>query len=378
MSAVPPWALAHLQDNLPPGNPILNGRALSPNTVLANTRLGAVLVRRSLFGRVRHDFVETDSDKVAFRCASCGENLQFYNLPLPATVHCSICAAKYQVTAGGAVTSDKGVSLVAEFLKAQGLGPDAPQTPCCFESGCCASGCDPSSCCPQEMCQCCADAAEAGGPAGAFTHQGYTLYRRDVRNPDGTVRPLHFFSKGPPKSGHPVPLPDGYEVGVSEKMGLPFLRRTTTRAAEATVMGYKGDSHLVIALEGIGPTWSERLKQAGVETTDELGRSDAQELAGRIGEAVETIRSWQTMAELVKVKGIGPQYAEALARAGIQGIQGLKDASAGAIAKDVNAWLDQQSQTVIQTRLSPTRVATWQKAARAMRRVRLPAHPLRP
>ncbi len=59
----------------------------------------------------------------------------------------------------------------------------------------------------------------------AFTHKGYTLYARDVELKGGGSRPMYFFAKSTPKSGHPVPMPVGYEVGENDRTGLPFLRK---------------------------------------------------------------------------------------------------------------------------------------------------------
>jgi predicted flap endonuclease-1-like 5' DNA nuclease len=407
MPGIPSWARAYLDRQLP-GNPVLNGRAISRRRVLANTREGAVLVRRGLLGGVSHEFVETPQDRIAFRCGGCGHNLQFYNLTLPATVYCSICAAKFHVDGAGQVTDVAGALLPSEQHSTKDAGREAmcaccadgcceggdccdhaQCARCCAQSGCCREGCDPATCCPGETCACCAAASpgsapvrtepvtpHAPAPVTAFTHNGYTLYRREVETKAGS-RPLYFFSKGQPKSGEAAALPEGHEVGVNDRTGLPFLRRGgADPAAPATLHGYKGDSHPVIDVEGIGPLWAERLRKCGVHTTDELGRSDAQALADAMGEAVETIRFWQQMAELMKVKGIGPQYAEALVRSGVHGIDALKERKAAEVAQATNAWLEEQKQTVIKTRLTATRVQGWQKAARSMRKAKLAPHAL--
>jgi basic amino acid/polyamine antiporter, APA family len=59
----------------------------------------------------------------------------------------------------------------------------------------------------------------------AFQHGGYTLYRRDIETKAGGSRPLYFFAKGTPKSGVPAAKPDGYNVGVNDRTGLPFLTK---------------------------------------------------------------------------------------------------------------------------------------------------------
>jgi APA family basic amino acid/polyamine antiporter len=59
----------------------------------------------------------------------------------------------------------------------------------------------------------------------AFQHKGYTLYRRDIETKGGGTRPLYFFAKGTPKSGVPADKPAGYDVGVNDRTGLPYLTK---------------------------------------------------------------------------------------------------------------------------------------------------------
>jgi basic amino acid/polyamine antiporter, APA family len=58
-----------------------------------------------------------------------------------------------------------------------------------------------------------------------FTHNGYTLHRRDLPAKGGGTRPLYFFAKGTPKSGVPAEKPAGYSVGVNDRTGLPYLTK---------------------------------------------------------------------------------------------------------------------------------------------------------
>jgi len=58
-----------------------------------------------------------------------------------------------------------------------------------------------------------------------FTFNGFTLYARDVELKNGGRRTIHFFAKRRPASGHPVPKPAGFHVGVNERTGLPFLKK---------------------------------------------------------------------------------------------------------------------------------------------------------
>ncbi len=59
-----------------------------------------------------------------------------------------------------------------------------------------------------------------------YTHNGYTLYKRDVDLKNGGTQTIYFFSKKTPKSGNKCDMPDGYEVGVNDTTGLPYLRKS--------------------------------------------------------------------------------------------------------------------------------------------------------
>ncbi|MFO1532752.1 MAG: hypothetical protein ABR562_03495 [Thermoplasmatota archaeon] len=242
MTSVPSWAMSHLDANLPAGNPVVNAHAVRRNLILANTRLGAVLVRRGLFSGVDHVFLEVPSQKTAFQCGNCREHLQFYNLDIPNDVYCSICAAKYHVDEAGLVTDGDGGTVPAEFKpkqlhpfpplwdaadavrdveprKARGKAPRVPRT----------SG---------------RNAKRASAPKAVktvkaadapFRHKAYTLYARETQTKGGG-HVLYFFSKGEPKSGRPSALPAGYELGANSRTGLPFLRRAAPAvAADETV-----------------------------------------------------------------------------------------------------------------------------------------------
>lgn len=61
--------------------------------------------------------------------------------------------------------------------------------------------------------------------SAVFTYGEYTLYKKEIETSDGKKRTIHFFSKTPPEAAEAVPLPDGFEVKLNNKTGLPFLKR---------------------------------------------------------------------------------------------------------------------------------------------------------
>lgn len=168
----------------------------------------------------------------------------------------------------------------------------------------------------------------------------------------------------------PAPEPEALPPPSLEEMEAHFNRNGAPRSNRA-YYDYTGHVHPVEDIEGIGRIYGDKLRAAGVVTTARLAYEDPDELAERVGVPRKTVETWQAMAELVKVNGIGPQFAEALARAGMQGIADLKRRKADAIADQVNAYLDSLETTVVASRITTKRVEGWQKAAANLRRVRL-------
>lgn len=58
-----------------------------------------------------------------------------------------------------------------------------------------------------------------------FIYGLWTLYKKEVMLKSNKTQIIHFFSKKIPKSGTPTHMPDGYEVMVSSRSNMPYLRR---------------------------------------------------------------------------------------------------------------------------------------------------------
>jgi predicted flap endonuclease-1-like 5' DNA nuclease len=142
-------------------------------------------------------------------------------------------------------------------------------------------------------------------------------------------------------------------------------------ASKDVYYDYPGDNHDIEDIEGIGKVYGDKLRALGIQTTARLAYEETGDLATRMELPRRTIEQWKQMAELIKVNGIGPQYAEALVRAGIEGIAELKRRSATKIADQVNAYLDTLDTNVLGTKITAKRVEGWQEKAGPMRRIRL-------
>jgi predicted flap endonuclease-1-like 5' DNA nuclease len=79
----------------------------------------------------------------------------------------------------------------------------------------------------------------------------------------------------------------------------------------------------VIDIEGIGAVYAHRLKDVGVATTEALLAEGAtprgrKELAEKTGIAPGRILDWVNRADLFRVPGVGEQYSDLLAAAGVE------------------------------------------------------------
>ncbi|MDO5443612.1 MAG: DUF4332 domain-containing protein [Bacteroidia bacterium] len=97
-------------------------------------------------------------------------------------------------------------------------------------------------------------------------------------------------------------------------------------------MAYK-----IIDIEGIGPVYAEKLIAAGIDTAAKLldkcaapaGRKALEEETGISGKLILT---WTNHADLFRVKGIGPQFAELLEAAGVDTVKELGHRNAANLA----------------------------------------------
>jgi len=83
-------------------------------------------------------------------------------------------------------------------------------------------------------------------------------------------------------------------------------------------------------VEGIGPVYSEKLRQAGINSVDQILKigcnpAGRKELAETTGIDVSLILTWVNMADLFRIKGIGSEYAELLEKSGVDTVKELRN-----------------------------------------------------
>ncbi|MBL8230462.1 MAG: DUF4332 domain-containing protein [Bryobacterales bacterium] len=97
-------------------------------------------------------------------------------------------------------------------------------------------------------------------------------------------------------------------------------------------------------IEGIGPAYQAKLNEAGITTVEQLLETGAlpkgrKEIAEKTGITETLILKWTNHADLIRVNGIGPQFAELLEAAGVDTVKELRNRNAENLAakiKEVN------------------------------------------
>ena len=82
-------------------------------------------------------------------------------------------------------------------------------------------------------------------------------------------------------------------------------------------------------VEGIGPAYAEKLANAGIKTTDDLLKqcgapTGRQQVCTTTGFTENQVLKWVNMADLMRISGIGGEYAELLEAAGVDTVNELK------------------------------------------------------
>ena len=96
-------------------------------------------------------------------------------------------------------------------------------------------------------------------------------------------------------------------------------------------------TYKIIDIQGIGPVYAEKLIAAGIETVDQLLEKAAdakgrQALEDETGIRHDLVLTWVNHADLFRVKGVGPQFAELLEAAGVDTVKELRNRNAANLA----------------------------------------------
>lgn len=87
-------------------------------------------------------------------------------------------------------------------------------------------------------------------------------------------------------------------------------------------------AYSIIDVEGIGPKYAETLKEAGIKTTEDLlemccDKKGRKETAESTGISEKHLLEWANLADLMRINGVGEEYADLLEEAGVDTVKEL-------------------------------------------------------
>lgn len=124
-------------------------------------------------------------------------------------------------------------------------------------------------------------------------------------------------------------------------------------------------------IEGIGPVMGEKLREAGITTTDKLLEAtltpkQRKELAETTGISPKLILRFANMADLFRITGVGQEYAELLEAAGVDTVPELAQRN----AENLTAKMEEINEEKSLVRRTPSlaSVEKWVQEAKSLPR----------
>jgi predicted flap endonuclease-1-like 5' DNA nuclease len=122
-------------------------------------------------------------------------------------------------------------------------------------------------------------------------------------------------------------------------------------------------------IEGVGPAYAEKLAAAGIKSVANLlekcaTRKGRTAVAEATGISDKLILKWANHADLMRIDGVGPEFAELLEAAGVDTVKELRNRNAENLAK---AMAEKNEEKKL-TRVTPSaeRVAKWVAEAKTL------------
>jgi predicted flap endonuclease-1-like 5' DNA nuclease len=122
-------------------------------------------------------------------------------------------------------------------------------------------------------------------------------------------------------------------------------------------------------IEGVGETYAAKLQAAGVDTVEQLLEAGAtpngrQELVEKTGIGHKLILEWVNLADLMRISGVGEEYADLLEEAGVDTVKELRRRNAAnlhAAMVEVN-----EEKNLVRRLPSQNQVADWVEQAQTL------------
>ena len=154
-----------------------------------------------------------------------------------------------------------------------------------------------------------------------------------------------------------------------EAKAAPSVTKAPARNKAAPAAAGKKTGYKIEQIEGIGPAYATKLATVGIETTDDMlvrcGNAEGREkIAEKAGVTAKQLLKWANMADLMRISGVGSEYAELLEAAGVDTVKELRTRNAENLATKM-AEINAQKKLTRRV-ASAKQVAKWVDQAKAL------------
>ena len=124
----------------------------------------------------------------------------------------------------------------------------------------------------------------------------------------------------------------------------------------------------IIEIEGIGKKYSLKLGRAGLTTVEDLSKltwEQINEVAKKARISPKLVDKWQEQADLMRLKGVGAEFAEALNKIGIDSVKELARRNSAKVLEKIKA-LDKRRPNIIRKLPTKAQIDAWIKEAKSL------------
>ena len=128
-------------------------------------------------------------------------------------------------------------------------------------------------------------------------------------------------------------------------------------------------SYPIQDIEGIGPVYGEKLAGAEIKTTEDFLKfccepKGRDQVAEQTGISPKLVLTWANMADMMRINGVGPEFAELLEAAGVDTVKELRHRRSDNLAAKM-AEVNEEKKLTRQVP-AESQIATWIEAAKTL------------
>ena len=122
-------------------------------------------------------------------------------------------------------------------------------------------------------------------------------------------------------------------------------------------------------IEGIGPSYAQKLRVAGIRTTEGLLKAGAtskgrDEICDKCRIGHSLVLEWVNLADLMRVKGVGEEYSDLLEEAGVDTVKELRNRNSANLHQSILKTNEEKS--LVRKIPSEKQVSGWINQAKSL------------